>query len=64
MGNCDGGPSCDYPRCKFDPQANPLCARVCKAFGNCSGPCSDPCYIISSRYPMSQLDAKQDFLLS
>ena len=47
MGKPEGGPSYSYPECRFDPQETPACARVCRAFGQCSGPCTAPCYIVS-----------------
>jgi len=47
MEKSEGGPSCSYLECRFDPQETPACARVCRAFGQCSGPCNDPCYIVS-----------------
>ena len=61
MGKGNDGPVCSYPRCQFDPRVTPACARVCKAFGTCSGPCSDPCYIVSAQLLAGSQDEVPEF---
>ena len=39
-----------YPCCGYNPEFSPVCTKVRKAYGACSGPCSNPCYIVSSAH--------------
>lgn len=64
MGKGEGYPSCGYPQCQFDPQANMACAKVCRAFGSCIGPCEDPCYILSALFPACRQGDGPDFTVT
>lgn len=35
-----------YPTPFYNPESNPACGRVYKAYGKCCGPCDGPCYIV------------------
>jgi len=47
VANHEGMQSQDPTSC-YNPESNPACVRVSKAYGKCCGPCEGPCYIVRS----------------